>query len=405
MELKKRIVQKNSLNENSIVVTFSYKEKESLKTKILDSSYNNKSLKDLLDIEKREKPKDNKKCSSYKLSFTGDAIEKEPLMKLGDINPKFAKMIRKWFYFFSKGNEFMDKDNVINFLSFMNQRNDITEFSDEYVQFMNDNEEIILEENFVEYYNNLAKSEPDKVWDNIKLMKYGKDFEKIGENDQNVDGSYLPRYILGNDQNFLDALSKLYMKFEKKLPIVEFVFFLCTNENKYNELLENFDVLFNNQNNNNHLELLYNLIIVESFVQDIEAIQLDLKEIFKENIKKDCVFNADNICQIASKKYMPFDDDNNLDKKKCFILNFIEKGGFEKIIKCIENILDSIENNNKDIEKMKYKCCQRGICIINTIYNSFTEKDKYEENNNTVDIYYLNNNIFKNILHIFNIYL
>jgi ubiquitin C-terminal hydrolase len=185
------------------------------------------------------------------------------------------------------------------------------------------------------------------------------------------------------------------MKFEKKLPIVEFVFFLCTNENKYNELLENFDVLFNNQNNNNHLELLYNLIIVESFVQDIEAIQLDLKEIFKENIKKDCVFNADNICQIASKKYMPFDDDNNLDKKKCFILNFIEKGGFEKIIKCIENILDSIENNNKDIEKMKFKCCQRGISIINTIYNSFTEKDKYEENNNTVDIYYLNNIIFK----------
>ena len=119
-------------------------------------------------------------------------------------------------------------------------------------------------------------------------------------------------------------------------------------------------------------------------------------KIFKENMKRDCVLNADNICQITSKKYMPFDDDNNLDKKKSFILNFIEKGGFEKIIKYIENILDSIENNNnKDIEKIKFQCCQRGINIINTIYNSFTEKDNYKENNNKVDIYYLNNNIFK----------
>ena len=257
MELKKRIVQKNSLIENSIIVTLCYKEKGSLKTKILDSSYNNKSLKELLDIEKKEKPKDNNKRSSYRLSFTGDVIEKEPLIKSGDINPKFAKMIRKWFYFFSNGNEIMDKDNVINFLSFMNQRKDINEFSDEYVRFMGDNEDYILEENFVEYYNGLARKDPDKVWDNIKLMKYEKFFEKTDEDNQIVDRSYLPRYILGNDQNFFDALSKLYMKFEKKLPIVEFLFFLCTNENKYNELLENFDVLFNNKNNNNHLELLY----------------------------------------------------------------------------------------------------------------------------------------------------
>ena len=406
IELKKLLVEKKNLLENNLTISFYYKENKTYKTKLLDSSYNNKSLKEILNIDIE---KQNKNIFSLnKLIFTGEKIKKQPLVEYGQINQKFEKMIKSWFYYFSHGNEIMEKDNVVNFISCMNPDKNIDENSSEFRRFMHYYDEgekdFIVEEEFIKYYNDLAQMEPSVVWENIKIMKYGIDFEKIIEsnnNNEKINKDTLPRYILGNDQQFHDALIRLYSKYETKMPIYEFIFFLCTNENKYNKLLQDFKIFFNEENNNNninYLEQLYELFIIESFIQDLEVMQLDLKEIFKEKINNSYITNHNeaNSYKVLSKDYMPFDNDDNLNKKKLFLFNFIENQGYEKLIKYVENLLDSINNNNNiDDEKIKFKCCKIGINLINIIYNSFIEKEKEtnKENNNKIDIYYLNNSI------------
>ena len=405
IELKKLLVEKNNLLENNLTISFYYKENKTYKTKLLDSSYNNKSLKEILNID-TEKNNENI-FSSNKLIFTGEKIKKQPLVVYGQMNQKFEKMIKQWFYYFSNGNEIMEKDNIIDFISCMNKGKNINENSSEFLRFMNsfdeERKDFILEEDFVKYYTDLAQTDSSVVWDNIKVMKYGIDFEKIIEsnNNEKVNKDTLPRYILGNDQQFHDALISLYSKYETKMPIYEFIFFLCTNENKYNKLLQDFKIFFNEENNNNiinYLEQLYELFIIESFIQDLEVIQLDLKEIFKEKINNSYITNnnEENSYKVLSNNYMPFDNDDNLNKKKLFLFNFIENQGYEKLIKYVENLLDSINNNNINDEKIKFKCCKIGINLINIIYNSFIEKENNKENNNKIDVYYLNNSINKN---------
>ena len=121
-----------------------------------------------------------------------------------------------------------------------------------------------------------------------------------------------------------------------------------------------------------------------------------MNELFKEKKTKKKNVNQNkkenNKFEIISKNYLPFDDENNLEKKKSFLVNFIENGGYESLIKNVENLLDSIDSNGED-EKIKIKCCQRSMKLINIIYSSFIEKDIFNVNTNQNEVYYLNNNI------------
>jgi hypothetical protein len=121
-----------------------------------------------------------------------------------------------------------------------------------------------------------------------------------------------------------------------------------------------------------------------------------VNEIFKEKKIKNKNVNDNkkekNKFEIISKNYLPFDDEKNLDKKKSFLVKFIENGGYESLIKYIENLLDCIDNNGED-EKIKIKCCQRSMKLINIIYSSFIEKNIFKENTNQNEVYYLNNSI------------
>jgi hypothetical protein len=288
----------------------------------------------------------------------------------------------------------MEKEQLIKYISCITNKQNVDDKSQDYIDFIDnfDKREFILEEEFVNYYCNLCQRNPEIIKEQMKNMKYRDDFQKkeVLKIDY-IDNKRLPRYILGNDKEFFDALSKIFMKFEKKILIYEFLFFLSTNEREYNELLENFENLFNERNNNkiNYLEQLYKLIIIDSFIQDLEISQIALKETFKSSTKRKDL--QDKIYKIMAKEYIPFDGEKNLNKKELFLVNFIENKGYERLIKYIGNLLDYISNDNNDEEQIKYKCCIIGLKIINTIYNSFIEKNISKENQNKVDIYYLNN--------------
>ena len=409
-ELKQLLIEKYKYSEKSLKLNLSYKENNSSTNKDLDSSYNNKTLKEILNIESETNENLNNSIgnknilSSCKLVYSGEKIERETLTVGSYLTTKFENMIKEWFNYFSNGNDIMDKDNILNFISVMTSNKEVDENNLDYIQFMEkyDKEQkaFILEGEFIQYYTDCARNDPEKVWDNVKKMNYREDFQKNTEQtsdfEKKIDKNELPRYILGNDKKFHDALIKLFMKFDKKISIYQFLFFLCTNENEYQEMFDNFQRIFNEENN--YLEQLYNLIIIESYVQDLETVQLNVNEIFKERKTKSQNQNANQNkkekckLEIISNKYLPFDDEKNLNKKITFFVKFIENGGYESLIKYIENLLDCIDNNGED-EKIKIKCCQRGIKLINIIYNSFIENNIFKENSNQNEVYYLNNSI------------
>jgi hypothetical protein len=263
-----------------------------------------------------------------------------------------------------------------------------------------------LEEEFCEFYTDLAKSDEDTVWEHIKKMGYGKNLERVFEfkDDSNkiLDKNNLPRYILGNDINFHEALLRAFNKFDKKMEIFEFLFFLSTNEKKYNDLLNN----ENNENNENkiikvkkkdeinYLEELYNLLIIKSFMQDLETINLNLEILFNERAKKEMnIFGqskevSNKGLKIVSKNYLPFDEENNLEKKRLFFIDYIEKGGYEKLIKSIAQTLACIKNNYLDEEKIKF--CQQAMELISILYDSFINKDIHKEKkDDDDDVYFL----------------
>ena len=97
--------------------------------------------------------------------------------------------------------------------------------------------------------------------------------------------------------------------------------------------------------------LFYELLTIEIFITDLEVKYLNLENIFKDNNKKigkdvDCNY------EIYSKGYFLFDNENNVNKKELFYVNFVEKKSYEKLLryKAKNNI------NNKGDEKIKFDC-------------------------------------------------
>jgi hypothetical protein len=106
----------------------------------------------------------------------------------------------------------------------------------------------------------------------------------------------------------------------------------------------------------------------------LEAKRLNLEKLFREKINQGMnrLFGANTEdknkeIKILSKDYLPFDDEKNFEKKRIFLINLIENGGYEKIIKKVVKTLDTIDNNFTDEEKIKIEFCQHCIILINLL--------------------------------------
>ena len=399
-EIKQILSEKYKIEEKDINVNL----KLGSDTTFLDNSYNNKTLIEIFNLNRQVK----RGLESAKLKFIGNYEESQYLVKYGHVNQKFENMLKEWFNLLTSGNEIMDKDAIDNYISKIEPISPANENNSLYTKLMKydkGSKYCLLEEEFCEFYTDLAKSDEDTVWEHIKKMGYGKNLERVFEfkDDSNkiLDKNNLPRYILGNDINFHEALLRAFNKFDKKMEIFEFLFFLSTNEKKYNDLLNN----ENNENNENkiikvkkkdeinYLEELYNLLIIKSFMQDLETINLNLEILFNERAKKEMnIFGqskevSNKGLKIVSKNYLPFDDENNLEKKRLFFIDYIEKGGYEKLIKSIAQTLACIKNNYLDEEKIKF--CQQAMELISILYDSFINKDIHKEKKDDDDVYFL----------------
>jgi hypothetical protein len=292
---------------------------------ILDESYNNKSIMEILN-------------NNYNIGlipnkifiFKSKNIEKVNLLEGNELNPKFKEILKQWFNQFTEGTGKMDPKSCSRYISGVTTHKELVPEDDSRIEklfneYDKDKLGYITEDKFLEFYlKSLVEKKEVVVWENLKAMGIREDLHKKDEPEEitYIENDKLPRYCLGNDKIFIDALFSLFIKFENKKDIFEFLFFLSTNKEIYDNVLnyinkldeKNFEKIFDDKKT--VLEQLYILTIIESILQDVNINSMDFSGLF-EKCKKNDNRSETNIV-MKSKNYEYFDD-IEINKKKNFI--------------------------------------------------------------------------------------
>jgi len=394
-DIKEELSKKYKIPMNYIE-TYYINNEEKLK---LDYTYNNKTLKEIiLDNLKENEEKNNRIEFNTILSFS-KSYQKENLLIGKELSFKFKNILSKWFKQFSENTGKMDIKMFTNFISSMNKDN-IKE-SDERIKLIfnkydKDEKGYIIEEEFSKYYSDLLLEENkfDYCLENLKNMGYNEYLVKI---DESLDIIHLEnenswRFLLSNDKDFLNEFFKKYNDLSSKINY-KLIFFLSTNINIYNYLLFDFNKDKNALDNllrddKNMLNLLYFLIIIESFIQDIELQFIDYKKIFKNNLNSIQIF--------CSKKYEPFDN-IDINEKNKFLEDIIKNGNYIKLVDYTKTTIIKFNGDTNDLLK---ECCLKLIEIIIIIYRACVGVKRPNDSPIDDNIFYLNyshiGNLFDN---------
>ena len=428
-EIKEQLIIKGKIPLKYIEVSLSkeymskLKEKENKENKkeeselLLDETYNNKSIMEILN--------NNYNLELYPneiFIFRHKIILKENLLMGNEFNPKFKEILKEWFNEFTEGTGKMDLKGCSRYITKVTKSRELVSDDDERIKdffqtYDPDNIGFVTEEKFMEFYmKSLTGGKELIVWENLKTMGIREDLHKKDEPDEipYIDNNKLPRYCLGNDKLFIETLFNLFNKLQNKKDIFEFLFFLSTNKEIYDNILNNinksegndFEKIFGEKDK--ILEQLYTLTIIESILQDINANSIDYNNLFEKCKKKDN--KAEIIISMSSKKYEYFDD-IDINKKKDFLKEFIIYKNYEKLISYMNKLLidykfDFTENKEQDNLVLNI-ICEKGLKIINIIYNSIFNninsrvEEKKEENKNMSNdngIYILDYNNLSNIV-------
>ena len=362
----------------------------------VDESDNNSSLYDLLlkndNIKSDFKPEE-------RLVYNRKKIKKVKLMVDNEMNPKLIKILKEWYEQFTEGTGKMDEKGIINFIrGVLGIHSDVSERRIQ--SFMENDKEgkgYVSEEEFINFYKNSIKNKSEKntaVWDNLRQMGVREDLRKKNETFEikYIQNEKLPRYILGNDLSFIENLIQKYYKSpNSNTSLLDFLFYLTTNESIYNDILEG-NLYAQEEGNsnkesfiykglnysNNYAELNYIFIIIESIFQDLEIYLYDK---FKDK-NYSIIFND---YRIFSEVYEPFDNEDKIEKKINFVKNLMKAENLQKLIKQINEVLEKLIKAKKDCLNMNiisklYDICLRGLKIINIINKFNSEEENHITN-------------------------
>ena len=286
---------------------------------------------------------------SYNAHPQADLIDK----LTGEPVPSYISIINDWFDMFSEEKTRMTPETCASFVSSVTTNKESVGINDNRVRgFMErydkERKGYISRDDFVQFYVDSAKSKPSIVWENLNAMNIRYDL-KLKDDPIDVgfiDKTKLPRYTLGNDLKFINTMFDIYQKVkgsEVEEDVYQFIFDLYTNEEIYNGILyhSNEDII----NKNNLIKSLYEMQIIESFIEDIEL---------KDN-------------KVDNDLYLPFDDDKN-DKVK-WIEDFMLKKKYQEMIKRLEELFDMVGTGEK-IDSILIKCLESGTKIIKHFYKA-----------------------------------
>ena len=227
------------------------------------------------------------------------------------------------------------------------------------------------------------------VWNNIKNMNLRPDLTYIPQVIQNQNDS-LPRYYLSNNKNeedlyLMDIFNEKYKKSFNE-EIFDFLCFLSTNEEIYNNVLNNFNSDENmklTQKYDEYINNLYTLIIIESIFEDIELLN-------NNNLPK---------CDIPLEEYKPFYSKENNNKKKQFFIDFINYN-YTDLIEYATKILENLNKEEKYNEKkhnLIMRCCTKCLDLISNIYIPYFNI-KYESSKKPENVKDIENESLKSII-------
>ena len=356
---------------------------------LLNENFNNKSILEIINDYNNEKNNtmSNKLLPEKIFLFSKKEIEKAPLLTNGNtINPKLLKILKDWYKLFTDNTMKMTKKYCAKFISCVTTNKETLPENDERITnffelYDKENLGYVTEENFIEFYRNaLEEQKSSTVWENLKSMNIRYDLTSKNEEYEieYVDKSQLPRYTLGNDIIFIKELFKNFYKFEKKdkqNEISEFLFFLYTNKEIYDKILNNYENKDNDELNNllsddkKSIEQLYVLTIIESFLQDLDASIIDFNMLFNED-KNSENENNKKIHILSSKNYEPFDE-ININRKLSFVQSLILPENLQKFLEYINKLLiNYTEKSETQENSVLIFCFEKGLKILSIIYNS-----------------------------------
>ena len=392
-EIKEVLMEKYQI-PMEYIETYIIKDDRTIK---LDYTYNNKSLKEVI-IDDLNNNNENKNIKFDEIiSFSKKNVDKKELILMNnDLTPAFKNILKEWYKEFSN-DEGMNKEGFANFISKITNTG-ITESDDKVVNVFNKyvkNENgFLTEDNFISYYYDSILEDKDinKVWNHINNMGYNEYLCKKGEplEVKHIENINLFRYRL-NAEEFINEFIDNY----NTHPEIDYdlIFYLPTNQNIYEEILDKFNYdsnLFDNifRTEENTLKQLYYLIIIESILQDIELNNLDINQIFK---------NPNNSEQkLCSRKYEPFDS-IDIEKKIKFVEDFIKNKNYENLIDYNINMLNNYRRHQNQLIN---QCFRKGLKIMRIIFESFLDYNPNNINNVLTEdnIYHLDYNHINNEL-------
>jgi len=321
-----------------------------------------------------------------------EIITKEELLDSNNnLTERFNLILTNWFKIFSKGKDKTNLEDIADWFTKLSGKKKpfFSKSKLEIIQFLKENSnvlEITLDE-FKAFYKKAIKDDINDIINNLKNMNF------IIEIPQEIENNKLPRYYLSNKIDEYKE-SYLYSKifenyiFSLNEDVFDFISSLSVNENRYNNILNNFSKNDKNftQRTFQYINNMYTLYIIESIIEDVEIINskdilINIKEGQKENIQYKNIY---------SQKSNSFDDENNIDKKNQFFIDFINNK-YSDLVKYSSLILkrlneDKESGNNNNI---MIRCCIKCLDIINNIYNSYHDiNSKIDNNRNIINIKY-----------------
>ena len=337
-------------------------------------------------IDKKDYNKTLREITKDKKSLTiiQKEIKKEKLIENGNLTEKLYKILKNIFNQFSNGKGFMDNEDIRKYVSIV-KHEELTKESMKIIDLLKRFSSALfnrtLKENeFINIYYSKLNKEEDKsekiVWENLHDLGYNYNLEKeeilnILENNQNM------RYYLSNKINnekiFLDELREKH-KETNDINLLNFILFLSTNNDSYFNLLE---TDFSKPENKftskpkNYIDNMYNLIAIESIIEDLEINYLKNEENYKNKIYEN--------------KSSPFTQEGMEEKKKNFFINFI-KNDYIDLIEYISSLFKNLNENGINDLDISPKLCFKGLDIINDLYASFYEAIFIKSSNDYIKI-------------------
>lgn len=139
----------------------------------------------------------------------------ELITKDNKLNPKAKRIFQGWFKMFSVDGK-MTPDQTAAFISSCTNDNckaDDTRIKEVFLKFDTDKDGFLMEENFLEFYNQACRDKKQVVWSNLQSQFYRRDLKRYDEVKlARVDVKKLPRYLLAQDEAFFKMMFCLLEK-------------------------------------------------------------------------------------------------------------------------------------------------------------------------------------------------